>query len=330
VGLDSILSNSVHILPFWGPYRCSWCSGVVMSTGIDKLIEHICIAHRGLRTAAFSCPACVGVSVLHWESFAVHWEKFHSSGTALAMVLNEACVHARYGWGIALLAVITTTSVLGVQMQESEEPESYVTPWGGYCGGRFNNAKRELTDRIKAAQETVLPEKLKRVAPQPSVAAKAPTQSRFFNQLGQFRSSASVAGSRPVTPVEPASRKRASASRAPSPYDPNQGCQGRTAGATFSVPAYKPTAGSLETPMHAPADFSEQGTSGFGDMSAFRPVTDPLEEAINSLPSDRTDGNTGMTDAMLESSLLDSDPEDRVSTRGGRMSDDDMGGDGFD
>jgi hypothetical protein len=37
-----------------------------------------------------------------------------------------------------------------------------------------------------------------------------------------------------------------------------------------------------------------------------------------------------MTDAMLESSLLDSDPEDRVSTRGGRMSDDDMGGDGFD
>ena len=301
-----------------------------MSTGIDKLIEHICIAHRGLRTAAFSCPACVGVSVLHWESFAVHWEKFHSSGTALAMVLNEACVHARYGWGIALLAVITTTSVLGVQMQESGEPESYVTPWGGYCGGRFNNAKRELTDRIKAAQETVLPEKLKRVAPQPSVAAKAPTQSRFFNQLGQFRSSASVAGSRPVTPVEPASRKRASASRVPSPYDPNQGCQGRTAGASFSVPAYKPTAGSLETPMHAPADFSEQGTSGFGDMSAFRPVTDPLEEAINSLPSDRTDGNTGMTDAMLESSLLDSDPEDRVSTRGGRMSDDDMGGDGFD
>jgi hypothetical protein len=248
------------------------------------------------------------------------------------MVLNEACVHARYGWGIALLAVITTTNVLGVHMQESEEPESYVTPWGGYCGGRFNHAKRELTDRIKAAQETVLPEKLKRVAPQPSVAAKAPTQSRFFNQLGQqqFRSSASVAGSRPVTPVEPASRKRASASRAPSPYDPNQGCQGRMAGANFSVPSYKPTAGSLETPMHAPADFPEQGTSGFGDMSAFRPVTDPLEEAINSLPSDRTDGNTGMTDAMLESSLLDSDPEDRVSTRGGRMSDDDMGGDGFD
>ncbi len=64
-------------------------------------------------------------------------------------------------------------------------------------------------------------------------------------------------------------------------------------------------------------------------MSAFRPVSDPLEEAINALPSDRTDGNTGMTDAMLESSLLDSDPEDRVSIRGGRMSDDDMGGDGF-
>ena len=135
-----------------------------MCTGIDKLIEHICISHRGLRTAAFSCPACVGVSVLHWEGFASHWDKYHSSGTALAMVLNEAWVHARYGWGIALLAVITTTTVLGVQMQESEEPESYVTPWGGYCGGRFNQAKRELTDRIKAAQETVLPEKLKRVA----------------------------------------------------------------------------------------------------------------------------------------------------------------------
>jgi hypothetical protein len=248
------------------------------------------------------------------------------------MVLNEACVHARYGWGIALLAVITTTTVLGVQMQESEEPESYVTPWGGYCGGRSNQAKRELTDRIKAAQETVLPEKLKRVAPQPSVAAKAPAQSRFFNQHSQqqFRSSASVAGSRPVTPMEPASRKRASASRAPSPYDPNHGCQGNMANASFSIPAYKPAAGSLETPLHAPADFQEPGTSGFNSMSAFRPVTDPLEEAINSLPSDRADGNTGMTDAMLESSLLDSDPEDRVSTRGGRMSDDDMGGDGFD
>ncbi len=64
-------------------------------------------------------------------------------------------------------------------------------------------------------------------------------------------------------------------------------------------------------------------------MSAFRPVSDLLEEAINALPSDRTDCNTGMMDAMLDSSLLDSDPEDRVSTRGGRMSDDDMGGDGF-
>jgi hypothetical protein len=106
VGLDSILSNSVNILPFWGPYRCSWCSGVIMCTGIDKLIEHICILHRGLRTAAFSCPACVGISVLYWEGFASHWDKYHSSGTALAMVLNEACVHARYGWGIALLSSI--------------------------------------------------------------------------------------------------------------------------------------------------------------------------------------------------------------------------------
>jgi hypothetical protein len=253
VGLDSILLNSVHILPCWGPYRCSWCEAVVMCTGIDKLIEHICIAHRGLRTAAFSCPSCVGVSVLYSEGFAPHWEKYHSSGTALSMVLNEACMHARYGWGLALLAVITTTILLGVQMQESEEPESYVTPWCGYCGGRFNQVKRELTGRIKAAQESVLPEKLKRVVPQQSVATKAPTQDRFFTQHGQqqFHRSASVAGSRPVTPMETASRKRASASRAPSPYDPHQGSQGKMANANFSVPAYEPAAGSLETPcMH--------------------------------------------------------------------------------
>jgi hypothetical protein len=124
VGMDSILNNAIFISPFWGNFRCSWCDIVIVTTGLPTLISHILCDHRRIQQSHFSCPCCIGTTVLNWDSWPGHFERNHAPGQAFAMVLNELAANSRYGWGIAVMAAISCCTLLGAELDEGDEPEA--------------------------------------------------------------------------------------------------------------------------------------------------------------------------------------------------------------
>ncbi len=253
VRMDSILNNAVFISPFWGNFRCSWCDIVIVTTGLPTLISHILCDHRRIQGSHFSCPCCIGTAVLNWDSWPGHFGRNHAPGQAFAMVLNEMAANTRYGWGIALMAAISCCTLLGADLDEGDEPEARVTPWGGYCP-RTQNANA-LAKRIKQAREQVLLTALHETRPAarqpPAGTSRAGGQVNASFRRGSFTSVASANTFSSTRPTTPAGFSQGPRTPMSNPYDPSKGmCSNRAA--PYTVPEYRPSALSLETPVYEP------------------------------------------------------------------------------
>lgn len=322
VGMDSILNNSIFISPWWGNFRCPWCDIIIVTTGIPTLISHLLCDHRRLQGSHFTCPSCIGTAVLSWDSWPGHWDRNHAPGQALAMVLNELATNTRYGWGIALLAAISACTILGAELDEGEEPDARVTPWGGYCP-RSQNAKA-LAKRVKNAREQILPAALHEARPavrQPAVSGRIGGQCTASFRRGSFASVASAntfSSTRPAMPVEPAQGLRTPMS---SPYDPSKGMSSSRA-APYPLPEYRPSSLSLETPVYEPVT-PARGAPAAG--MSFERVVDDLEMTMKTFPSDGSGGGGGVE---ASNSQLDGGEKDVGDSGKGDHEDDEMGGNG--
>jgi hypothetical protein len=309
VSMDSILANSVHVAPWWGTVLCSWCGGIVVMSGIQDVIGHIVLVHRVLQEGVFSCPTCLGVSIVTWKSWDSHWRQHHAAASACLIVLNETACHARYAWGIGLSAVVAMTNLMNIDMpshSDGGEIETHVTAYGGFAPGSVK--RRALMKAIKEKQEELLPESMREVKAKPQEASQAgfipiaAARAKAFPSFkGKQGSSQSRAGtpsvSRAATPKQGDThmkRKAETYMPPPSPYDPNK--SGKSAilkpTPTYQLPAYVPG------PTYAPSGAStmeldflntpRQGPSPAwpgpsGSASEYR---DELEDQIDAMPSD--------------------------------------------
>jgi len=158
-GIESILQDSVHVTPFYGPFRCSYCNVGVRSYGIQDLVRHLATCHTRLKSSTFTCPTCPSIVMTNWQSFEKHFCKYHAGSTPLIVVLMEANVHTRISWGLALLSLITTVDYLDAQFQETPaEPMRHAGPFGGFCPS--HERPRELMRAIQRWQDAILPEDL--------------------------------------------------------------------------------------------------------------------------------------------------------------------------
>jgi hypothetical protein len=104
------------------------------------------------------------------------------------------------------------------------------------------------------------------------------------------------------------------------PYDPSKGVSSGRA-APYTVPEYRPSALSLETPAYEPITPARAAPAE--DMS-FERVVDDLEMTMESFPSDGSGGGGG----EASDSLLDGGDKDDGDGGKGEQEDDEMGGDG--
>jgi hypothetical protein len=210
--MDSILVNAVHVAPWWGPKLCSWCGGIVVMSGIQDLINHIVLVHRVMQEGIFSCPSCLGVSIVSWKSWENHWRQHHAPASACLILLNETACHARYAWGISLSAVMAMTTLLNIDMpshSDGGEIETHVTAYGGFAPSSVK--RRALMKAIKEKQEELLPESMREVKAKPQEAsqagfipisaARAKAFPSFKGKQGSFQSRAGTQSvSRAATP----------------------------------------------------------------------------------------------------------------------------------
>jgi hypothetical protein len=162
VGIDSILSNSVHVSPFSGPILCSWCANMLISQGIQDLVAHILSDHRVLFESLFTCPTCLSPSLVTWKEWRGHWNRYHAAGTALCIVLNEISCHTRYSWGIALMAVVSMTDTLELDLRQyldEKDARERFTAYGGFTA-RTTKIKEAKTV-LRRVQDTLLPPELR-------------------------------------------------------------------------------------------------------------------------------------------------------------------------
>jgi hypothetical protein len=238
------------------------------------------------------------------------------------MVLNELAANTRYGWGIALMAAISCCTLLGADLDEGDEPEARVTPWGGYCP-RSQNANA-LAKRIKQAREQVLPTALHEARPvarqPPASTGRARGQVNASFRRGSFASVASAntfSSTRPGTPAGSCQGPRTPMSN---PYDPSKGVSSGRA-APYTVPEYRPSALSLETPVYEPITPARAAPA---EGMSFERVVDDLEMTMESFPSHGSGGGGG----EASDSLLDGGDKDDGEGGKGEQEDDEMGGDG--
>jgi hypothetical protein len=156
ISVDDILNNSIYISPFTGPHVCGFCGLTVQGTGIESLLEHFATRHRKLRDSYFSCPACINVVIVSWESYSRHFAKTHEASTALLIVLNQIQTHVRTSWGIALLAFIKVINILDLSLDLGEEPDQVITAYGGYTPIGDGQVK-VLIKEVKKRQDHFLP-----------------------------------------------------------------------------------------------------------------------------------------------------------------------------
>lgn len=246
VSMDSILNNSVMVAPWWGPVLCSWCGGIVVLTGIQDVIAHIVMVHRPLQEGIFSCPSCIGVSIVSFKSWEQHWAQYHAAASACLIVLNETACHARYAWGIGLSAVVSMTNLLSINLashSDGREIETHVTAYGGFAPSSVK--RRALMKAIKEKQEELLPESMREAKAKPQEASQAgfvpiaTARARAFPGFkGKQGTPQSRAGTPSVSRAGTPSMSRAATPRPgdtlpkrkadafmppPSPYDPNKG-----------------------------------------------------------------------------------------------------------
>jgi hypothetical protein len=102
------------------------------------------------------------------------------------------------------------------------------------------------------------------------------------------------------------------------PYDPSKGVSSGRA-APYTVPEYRPSALSLETPVYEPITPARAAPA---EGMSFERVVDDLEMTMESFPSDGSGGGEA------SDSLLDGGDKDDGDGGKGEQEDDEMGGDG--
>jgi len=317
VSLDSQLSNCVHVAPFTGPHRCPYCDEIVMATGIACLISHLLLKHRRLQLSWFSCICCMGVNALSWASWVIHWDKFHRAATSLMVVLNETSCHSRHNWGVAMLSIVTTTTILGIDMPECpDEPDRFVSAWGGYCP--ITERQKDLIVAIKAKRDDLLPDELKQFADNEQAHTDDNCPSMVRNPAS---SSAQARNPTRYSPTQgpPKAKKQALNRRPISPYRPEivpDGCReyATVCAGTVLSGTYMPSTELRNilqvpaTPMHVPdyGNIIQDELFGGSDLDA--PVvvrTNPVHDAS----LDCLDSGDGDDDCVANESALESDDE---------------------
>jgi len=168
--MDWILSNSVHVSPFWGYYECCFCDDRIIVLDIGMLVAHLAGVHRKLITSVFSCPVCTEITPLTWKGFKSHYRNVHASAAALAVVLNELNVSPRACFGMALSAVQSTLESFGldekssfaIELDTAREPDAYASPIGGFVNivgsQSVADLANELGQRIASLRSRYIPD----------------------------------------------------------------------------------------------------------------------------------------------------------------------------
>ena len=168
---DWILSNSVHMTPFYGPYHCPYCAEIIQSLTLEDLIQHLATQHLRLRSAVFSCPSCIKISLQRWDTFSDHYRNTHAAANAMLVVLDETDVAQRMALGLALSSLITATNNctrdFPSEIAACVEAMEFANHRGGYvvANNLSDNELKEKTDtlrnRITLAREGLIPEPIR-------------------------------------------------------------------------------------------------------------------------------------------------------------------------
>jgi hypothetical protein len=145
--LDSILYNLTFVAPFRGLYCCPYCpkeKNKLRARGITSLITHLVEHHKKLLTSWFSCPPCLNMTIVDWDTFPEHYQCHHEQDTVLMVILDKTLSHSRTCWATALASYIAKTNVWlnTTNRQEIKSTEQNYTSSaiGGYA------AKHGMTD----------------------------------------------------------------------------------------------------------------------------------------------------------------------------------------
>jgi hypothetical protein len=159
--LDLELSNTVHIAPAWGPHECPYCDETVYGKGFTTLLEHLASKHEKLATSYFSCPTCMTVEILDWQSYPAHYAEKHQVQEAMCVVFDISCVHSRTSWGIALVMWITALDTSGVDrtnLPAAGETKQYRSAYGGYAPDDKEEYAKQLADDIMRRRLQAVPD----------------------------------------------------------------------------------------------------------------------------------------------------------------------------
>jgi hypothetical protein len=259
----------------------------------------------------------MGVNALSWASWVIHWDKFHRAATSLMVVLNETSCHSRHNWGVAMLSIVTTTTILGIDMPECpDEPDRFVSAWGGYCP--ITERQKDLIVAIKAKRDDLLPDELKQFADNEPEHTNDNCPSMVRNPAS---SSAQARNPTRYSPTQgpPKAKKQALNRRPISPYRPEivpDGCReyATVCAGTVLSGTYMPSTELRNilqvpaTPMHVPdyGNIIQDELFGGSDLDA--PVvvrTNPVHDAS----LDCLDSGDGDDDCVANESALESDDE---------------------
>jgi hypothetical protein len=159
--LDLELSNTVHIAPAWGPHECPYCDETVYGKGFTTLLEHLASKHESLATSYFSCPTCITVEILDWQTYPAHYAEKHQVQEAMCVVFDISCVHSRTSWGIALVMWITALDTSGVDrtnLPADGEVRQYRSGYGGYAPNDKEEYAKQLADDIMRRRLQAVPD----------------------------------------------------------------------------------------------------------------------------------------------------------------------------
>jgi hypothetical protein len=216
-----------------------------------------------------------------------------------------------------MLSIVTTTTILGIDMPECpDEPERFVSAWGGYSP--ITERQRDLILAIKVKRDELLPDELKQFKDN----ERAHTDDNCPS-IGRNPASSSAQARNPScyssTQGPPKAKKQALNQRPISPYRPEivpDGCREYAAVCSGTVLSgtYRPSTEFRDilqvpaTPMHVTDYGNIIAGELFGGSDQDAPVivrTNPVhDESLDCL-----DSGDGDDDCVANESALESDDE---------------------
>ena len=215
-----------------------------------------------------------------------------------------------------MLSIVTTTTILGIDMPECpDEPDRFVSAWGGYSP--ITERQRDLILAIKIKRDELLPDELKQFKDNerahtddncPSMgrnpassSAQARNPSRYSPTQGPPKAKRPAPNQRPISPYRPeivpdGCREYAAV------------CSGFASGSYSRTTEFRDILQVPATPMHVP-DYSniipDELFGGSDQDAAVIMRTNPVHDAS----LDCLDSGDGDDDCVASESALESDDE---------------------